>query len=1082
MDDPPHIFDVLRRHLEEPQITVGYFDRRARAFHVEPLAQTIAASAPLAEALIEGGTEVGEVVMLATGGPGPAWRGYLAAVLAGAVPVIVPVRPSFDSGQAIERKLVGAEQAFAKSTLLIETNDDQPIVDPRGRSWTALGPRGNAGDVERLLDRRERKADDPLHLQFTSGSTGDAKPVVLTTRNVISSIESLAERIELTRDDHFVSWLPLYHDMGLVSMALASLVGQAHLRLMSPFDFLSRPGDWLRAVADAPGSITAAPNFALDYTTRRARIDDIEELDLSTWKKCACGGEPVDPATLAAFIDRFRTYGLRPEVVHPTYGLAEATLMVAVPRVGELAKQVEVELGDLAAGRPVEVLSASTVEAIDPALPVSGARITCLGPVAKGLTVAIRSDNGRKLPENVCGEVFVQGAPVSPGYLDSTGRIEPFPPEGCPTGDIGFLRDGELYIVERSRNIMIRNGQNYAAATFEQHLARRLQLAPDGCAVLQDSLTSDRILAVVELGRRQNPDDVLEACRSAAVDLDLPIDELVLVGRNSIPLTTSGKKQHALLRAQLRSGDIEVIGRFTVGIGVESASSMVGNSGVIDLAAAERRQHVVGMVERHAARAGWPGGSMNDALHLTADLHLDSLAVIELLVEIEQELARPMDPDRIGSIETLGELLGAVERSFVAEAEVGPGLSRSLERLLSIPQTYQRVDEQRLRRLRVGDRWVTDLASLNYLGFDLHPDVIGAIRPAVDRWGVHPSWSRAVAEPALYGELEQALARLVGSPDTVLFPTVTLVHIGVLPLLATRSDSLILDRGSHHSLHEAAELVAARGASMRSFDHSDLTTLEHALVGCQGRPVIAMNGVFSMTGSVPDVAEIVRLSEPYDALIYLDDAHGFGLLGRRTGRDDPYGSGGGGLGVHLGLDYSRVIYVGGLSKAFSSMAAFVSCADQQQRALYERASTSIYSGPVPVASLATALAGLEVNQREGDDIRRHLHSLTCRAIEGVEARGYVVDNALRLPIVNLVLGDISSVVRASEILWEHGVLVTPSVFPVAPLDRGGFRISFTANNTVEDVDQFLAGLDAIRAVLDPTARHVAAVKSGSALA
>ncbi|MEZ5408201.1 MAG: pyridoxal phosphate-dependent aminotransferase family protein [Acidimicrobiales bacterium] len=356
---------------------------------------------------------------------------------------------------------------------------------------------------------------------------------------------------------------------------------------------------------------------------------------------------------------------------------------------------------------------------------------------------------------------------------------------------------------------------------------------------------------------------------------------------------------------------------------------------------------------------------------------------------------------------------------------------------------------------------------MNYLGLDLEPEVQSAVGPMVERWGTHPSWTRIVASPAPYLDLERDLARLTGAPDVLAFPTVTLAHLGVLPLLASPADTVVVDRAAHRSMQEAAELAAARGAALRWFDHRDEASLVRALDGVRGRPVVVVDGVYSMTGTVPDLAAIVDLVAPAGGLVYVDDAHGIGVLGRDPGGPEPYGTGGGGVVAHTGLSYDHIVYVGGLSKAFSSLAAFVTCRDPDERARFEQASTAVFSGPVPVASLATALAGLAVNAERGDELRRHLHRLTVRAIEGARERGWVIDNPLAFPVIKLVTGGVERTIAASRVMWEHGILFTPSVFPAAPVDRGGFRISLTAANTDDDVDRLLAALDGVTAALGP---------------
>jgi 7-keto-8-aminopelargonate synthetase-like enzyme len=217
-----------------------------------------------------------------------------------------------------------------------------------------------------------------------------------------------------------------------------------------------------------------------------------------------------------------------------------------------------------------------------------------------------------------------------------------------------------------------------------------------------------------------------------------------------------------------------------------------------------------------------------------------------------------------------------------------------------------------------------------------------------------------------------------------------------------------------------------------------------------------------MSGTYADLAGLVALADRYDAVVYVDDAHGIGVLGRDPGPTRPYGSGGGGVAAYQRVAVDRLVYVGGLSKAFSSMAALVTCSSRYPRRLFESATTMVFSGPIPVASLASALAGLDVNRQEGDALRARLHGLTARLVDGLHRLGFDVGEHRGFPIVNVVIGGPSAVTVASEVLWRAGVLATPSVFPAAPIESGGVRFTLTASNTEAEVDRVLEAMSAVR--------------------
>jgi 7-keto-8-aminopelargonate synthetase-like enzyme len=211
----------------------------------------------------------------------------------------------------------------------------------------------------------------------------------------------------------------------------------------------------------------------------------------------------------------------------------------------------------------------------------------------------------------------------------------------------------------------------------------------------------------------------------------------------------------------------------------------------------------------------------------------------------------------------------------------------------------------------------------------------------------------------------------------------------------------------------------------------------------------------------------VRLAKEHNAVVYVDDAHGFGIIGEQPDAALPYGYRGNGMVRHLGLDYvsDRIVYVAGMSKAFSSYAAFVTCFDEKMNWDFQASGPFVFSGPTCVASLAGALAGLHVNAREGDDRRRTVLRLTRRFVSAVRAMGFEVDNGEFFPIIGVVIGSFENFVKACQVLWEHDILITPAFHPAVPLHRNLVRFSITAANTEEEVDEAIRALEAVRNAL-----------------
>ncbi|WP_370409878.1 aminotransferase class I/II-fold pyridoxal phosphate-dependent enzyme [Streptomyces fradiae] len=381
---------------------------------------------------------------------------------------------------------------------------------------------------------------------------------------------------------------------------------------------------------------------------------------------------------------------------------------------------------------------------------------------------------------------------------------------------------------------------------------------------------------------------------------------------------------------------------------------------------------------------------------------------------------------------------------------------RDLERLKRIsPMCDAVIDAVDGRRLRVGDHWLVDFASCNYLGFDLDPEIMAAIDPQVRAWGTHPSWSRLIGSPRLYPRIEERLTALLGAPDTLLLPTITLIHQSVIPLLAAGGE-VFVEATAHRTIYDGCVVARAQGARLHRFRSDRPWELDTLLreTPAGGNRLVCMDGVNSMTGNYPDLGGVARICRRHGALLYVDDAHGFGVIGERgPGETSPYGSRGNSLVRHLGESYDGLVLVGGFSKAYSSLLAFLAVPRRLKDHLKVAAAPYLYSGPSPTASLATALAGLDVNERRGDAIRADLHRKTARVLDHVRGLGIATPNTDGLPIVEIPLGDSADLEAVARYLWDRGIYVTLASYPLVPRDRVGFRLQITAANTDEEIEQ-----------------------------
>jgi 8-amino-7-oxononanoate synthase len=379
-----------------------------------------------------------------------------------------------------------------------------------------------------------------------------------------------------------------------------------------------------------------------------------------------------------------------------------------------------------------------------------------------------------------------------------------------------------------------------------------------------------------------------------------------------------------------------------------------------------------------------------------------------------------------------------------------------LARLKHATRFYDAViDEVDGRRIRIGDHWLSDFASCNYLGFDLDPEIMAAPAEQIRRWGTHPSWSRLLGSPRLYPEIEERLTDLIAAPDTLVLPTITHIHLSVIPVLADRG-TVFCEAQAHRTIFDGCSVARGQGARLHRWRMDDLDQLRGMLRACPAdRPrLVCMDGVNSMTGNPPRLADVADVCRAEGALLYVDDAHGFGVIGeRRPDESSPYGARGNSVVRHLGESYEGLILVGGFSKAYSSLLAFIALPTELKERLKFAAAPYLYSGPSPTASLATVLAGFDVNEARGEAIRADLYRKTARVLDQVHALKLDCPNTSGFPVIEIPLHDGADLEFVSSLLWSHGVYVTLAAYPLVPRDQAGFRIQVTAANTDSEIDE-----------------------------
>ncbi len=542
---------LLERAAGMPETGLRFVDRRERS-EWAGWDEIRRSALEVSGALRELGIERGERVALIY----PTGRGFFDAffgiLLAGAVPV--PLYPPVRLGRLDEYHARTAAMLSAAGARLVLA--DGRVRRLLGRTVAGARPELGCLTLRALLRGRAPDGASPpvavtpaalALVQFSSGTTVAPKPVALSHRAVLAQVHALNGFWPDTGEqaDSGVSWLPLYHDMGLIGCVFPALERPAVLTLLGPEVFVARPATWLRALSRYRASISVAPNFAYGLCVDKIRDDELEGVDLSAWRIALNGAEPVAPSVLRAFQERFAHWGFRPEALTPVYGLSEATLAVTF---SALERDFRSERFDR------DLLARQGRAELDPA----GIELTSVGRPLPGTDVEVRDPNGEPSPAGQVGRVLVQGPSLMDGYLgrpEATARA--LRGGWLDTGDLGFVHDGELFLTGRAKDVVILRGRNHSPVEIE-HAVEGVDGVRRGCAAavswLPEGAPSEVLLLFVEYRYDATARQVAGlpvACAEAVLAATgLQPGEVLALEPGTLPRTSSGKlrRQEALRR------------------------------------------------------------------------------------------------------------------------------------------------------------------------------------------------------------------------------------------------------------------------------------------------------------------------------------------------------------------------------------------------------------------------------------------------------------------------------------------------------------------------------------------------------
>ncbi len=568
LEETPHsvetaktLVDVLTRHADQdekrPHIYLINEEGEELIIRYGDLLKN---SQRVAQGLIELGLKPKETVALMLPSGEDFFYSFFGVLLAGGIPVPIypPMRPDKIEEYAIRESRILKN---AEVRILVIFNQAAAI----GRLLKIFIPSLKAVVTVEDLKVKDKQhlhlphfsigMNDPALIQYTSGSTSDPKGVLLSHRNLLSNIRSVGTAINITSKDVGISWLPLYHDMGLIGAWFSSLYFGFPITIMSPLAFLARPERWLWAIHYHRGTLSAGPNFAYELCVRKINAEDIEGLDLSSWRLAFNGAETVSPKTIQRFIEKFEPYGFKPEAMYPVYGLAECSVALAFPPLNRQPK--------------VDVVSRQPFETENKALPAADDEGDTLEFVACGKPIPehdirIVDEKNQELDERQIGSLHFTGPSAMMGYYRNPEGTKSIYYDGWwDTGDFAYIADGDLYITGRKKDVIIKAGRNIYPQEIEE-VTGQVPGIRKGCVaafgVNDPKWGTEKLIIIAETNesrtriRDQLIKDIIE---KVSIVLGTPPDQVCLVPPRSIPKTSSGKLQRSACKNLFLQGTLE---------------------------------------------------------------------------------------------------------------------------------------------------------------------------------------------------------------------------------------------------------------------------------------------------------------------------------------------------------------------------------------------------------------------------------------------------------------------------------------------------------------------------------------------
>ncbi len=934
--------------------------------------------------------------------------------------------------------------------------------------------------------------DDLAVLQYTSGSTGDPKGVMLSHGNLVRNVELIMVSFETPhRESIGVSWLPTYHDMGLIGGVLESVFIGCPMILMSPMTFLQKPIRWLNAISHYRATTSGGPNFAYQLCVDKIDDKELAGIDLSSWRTAFNGAEPVRASTLQQFSQKFSAQGFSESAFLPCYGMAETTLIVTG---GPQKEPPVIRTFDSLA------LDEKRVEACEVGSE-NGREMVASGAVLPGEKVIIVDpETGRELPEDVIGEIWIRSPSVGQGYWGreqltrDTFRADTRDGDGpfLRSGDLGFVYEGQLFVAGRLKDMIIIRGVNKYPQDIEQTAENAHERLQSGAVAAFAHVAEDRERLVIaaevqKRGEQVDWDKLIKRVRGEVSQVhEIVPDAIVLVRMGTLPRTSSGKIQRHACRDLFERGSLKVIAEWKAWeIDLPESEPMIAASLMesgngrhrTDRQAGKSPDHEIVDIVMDAIRAvaRERAKQLDLDTNIVLDLGLDSLERMQIAHSLEQTFDGRFPEHVLQDIETVREVSEAIERHMgkkrirrdLVPTETGlkPADSREIEpedycfdqlpeyrrlkrtmsqfEMTGVPNPYFSVHDAVVRDTTTIDgKELISFSSYNYLGMSGDPAVTQAVVEAVQKYGTSVSASRLVSgEKPIHGELECEISGLLGTESALLMVGGHATNETTIGHLVGPGDLILHDALAHNSVIQGAILSGAR---RRPFPHNDWQALESILEEVRAsyrRILVIIEGVYSMDGDYPNLPKFVEVKDRHNAWLMVDEAHSIGTMGA-TGR---------GIGEHFGVPGNDVdIWMGTLSKSFGSCGGYIAGCKELVELLKYTAPGFVFSVGLSPTNTAAALASLKTLIAHPERVQR-LQSRSKLFLSEARRLGLNTGQSADTPVIPVITGNSLHALLLSRKMFEAGINVQPILYPAVEESAARLRFFITCEHSEEQI-------------------------------